>query len=113
MGGNLSVAGCPESSRDMSASGPFGPSVLGVWQSLHPPTRVRYFPRSAGVWVDAALPSDGAEVADLSAAGWHPEVSTSVTATPRMNRIASPLTYSIFERQARLLRGTRVMKKRV
>jgi hypothetical protein len=30
----------------MSGSGPFGPSLNGVWQSLQPAIVTRYFPRS-------------------------------------------------------------------
>src|SRR5688572_10865136 len=30
----------------MSGSGPFGPIVNGVWQSLHPMTVTRYLPRA-------------------------------------------------------------------
>jgi hypothetical protein len=32
--------------RDMSGSGPFGPILKGVWQSLHDMMVTRYFPRS-------------------------------------------------------------------
>src|SRR5687768_6757055 len=32
--------------RLMSGSGPFGPILKGVWQSLHPPTCTRNLPRS-------------------------------------------------------------------
>jgi hypothetical protein len=30
--------------RDMSGSGPFGPNLNGVWQSLHSIVRARYSP---------------------------------------------------------------------
>src|SRR4051812_8452219 len=39
--------GWPESIRAMSGSGPLGPILSGVWQSLQPPTVTRYLPRSA------------------------------------------------------------------
>src|SRR5262245_29385350 len=45
-GGIVSCCGCPLSIRDMSGSGPFGPSFHGVWQSLHPPNETRYCPRA-------------------------------------------------------------------
>src|SRR5689334_11900934 len=44
--GICSVSGWPESIRDMSGSGPFGPIFQGVWQSLHPPIVTRYWPRA-------------------------------------------------------------------
>src|SRR5689334_15928764 len=47
-GATFSVEGLPDNSRDISASGPLGPNFFGVWQSLHPPTSVRYLPRSTG-----------------------------------------------------------------
>src|SRR5713226_7069574 len=43
------VSGCPESSFVVSGTGaPFAPAIFGVWQSLHPPKAIKYFPRSAG-----------------------------------------------------------------
>src|SRR4030095_15798869 len=39
--------GCPDSMRVISGSGPFGPPLKGVWQSLQPPIVTRYLPRSA------------------------------------------------------------------
>src|SRR5262245_30551627 len=48
-GGMTRSAGWPESSRDMSGSGPLGPSFQGVWQSLQPMARTRYAPRWAAV----------------------------------------------------------------
>src|ERR1043166_8760809 len=47
-GGILSMDALPDSSLLISGSGPFGPNFFGVWQSLQPPTRVKYFPRSTG-----------------------------------------------------------------
>src|SRR6266542_1723136 len=35
--GSCESAGCPDSRRDLSATGPCGVIVLGVWQSLQPP----------------------------------------------------------------------------
>src|SRR5215471_15881099 len=64
-GGSLSIDGLPESSLDMSGSGPFGPNFFGVWQSLQPPTVVRYLPRSTGDWAGAAA----AETAGFVSAG--------------------------------------------
>src|SRR5262245_9142485 len=32
----FTFCGCPESMRDVSGSGPFGPILNGVWQSLQP-----------------------------------------------------------------------------
>src|SRR4051812_26880430 len=46
--GSLSADGLPDSSLDMSGSGPLGPNFFGVWQSLQPPTVVKYLPRSTG-----------------------------------------------------------------
>src|SRR6478672_2779303 len=37
-------AGCPESIRLMSSSGPLGPIFLGVWQSLQPPMATKCSP---------------------------------------------------------------------
>src|SRR3954469_13221536 len=42
----VNESGCPDSIRDMSGSGPLGPILSGVWQSLQPPTVTRYLPRS-------------------------------------------------------------------
>src|SRR6185436_4730617 len=53
-GATLLVEGLPDNSLSMSASGPLGPSFLGVWQSLQPPTVVRYFPRCTGVCAGAS-----------------------------------------------------------
>src|SRR6185503_20656366 len=44
----LSMGNCcgwPERERLMSGSGPFGPIIQGVWQSLQPPIVTRYSPR--------------------------------------------------------------------
>ena len=38
-------SGWPDSIRDMSGSGPFGPSFNGVWQSWQPMMLTRYAPR--------------------------------------------------------------------
>src|SRR5262245_23977638 len=51
----------------MSASGPFGPSFFGVWQSWQPPPITSIFPRSAGVCAGAAAAVGGAGCA---AGGW-------------------------------------------
>ena len=67
-GGMTKSAGWPESARDMSGSGPLGPSFHGVWQSLQPMARTRYALSSTGaalavVWscasggVETARPS--------------------------------------------------------
>src|SRR5262245_55320258 len=40
-------SGWPDSMRDMSGSGPVGPILSGVWQSLQPPTVTRYSPRAS------------------------------------------------------------------
>ena len=56
-GGAAGIArpsGWPESIRERSCSGPFGPIFHGVWQSLHPPIVTRYSPRFT-----TALPADG------------------------------------------------------
>lgn len=45
-GGIRTASGCPESIRSTSGSGPSGPFFNGVWQSLQPPIRARYAPRS-------------------------------------------------------------------
>src|SRR5512139_2966543 len=45
-GGSTSLSGCPESTRLMSGSGPFGPMTHGVWQSLHPDVVTMYLPRA-------------------------------------------------------------------
>jgi hypothetical protein len=37
--------GCPDSIRDMSGSGPPGPIINGVWQSLQSPIVTKYSPR--------------------------------------------------------------------
>src|SRR6516162_3644983 len=42
-------SGCPERNRDMSGSGPLGPILSGVWQSLQPIIVTRYLPRSTRV----------------------------------------------------------------
>src|SRR5215510_1166404 len=42
-------SGCPDRNRDMSGSGPLGPILSGVWQSLQPITVTRYLPRSTPV----------------------------------------------------------------
>src|SRR5215470_17884067 len=39
-------SGWPDRNRDMSGSGPLGPILSGVWQSLQPPTVTRYLPRA-------------------------------------------------------------------
>src|SRR5262249_33954223 len=49
-GGSAPIcSGCPERNRDMSGSGPLGPILSGVWQSLHPIIVIRYLPRSTRV----------------------------------------------------------------
>src|SRR5687768_4292754 len=56
-GGICMSCGWPESMRLMSGSGPFGPTIHGVWQSLHPEVVTRYLPRSSlspAAWVPAA-----------------------------------------------------------
>src|SRR5512145_2247562 len=47
-------AGCPLSIRVMSGSGPFGPSLIGVWQSLQRPNVTRYLPRATRSASDVA-----------------------------------------------------------
>ena len=44
--GTPSLSGWPDSIRDMSASGPFGVMVFGVWQSWQPPPMTSILPRS-------------------------------------------------------------------
>src|SRR3954452_6660137 len=52
-GGGITIAsGWPESMRLMSGSGPLGPILSGVWQSLQTMTVTRYLPRST--WPAAA-----------------------------------------------------------
>src|SRR4029453_10720153 len=59
-GGAGGVGNCwggPLRIRDISGSGPFGPSFHGVWQSLHPPNETRYWPRAiraSRAWLVAA-----------------------------------------------------------
>src|SRR5215475_15317795 len=48
-------SGCPERNRDMSGSGPLGPILSGVWQSLQPIIVTRYLPRSTRVLLLNAL----------------------------------------------------------
>src|SRR5688572_8108327 len=45
-GGIFRSAGWPLSRREKSCSGPFGPILHGVWQSLQPPNQTRYSPRA-------------------------------------------------------------------
>src|SRR5262245_11118818 len=45
-GGITTAAGWPVSARVMSGSGPLGPIVHGVWQSLQPIVLTRWAPRS-------------------------------------------------------------------
>src|SRR5687768_3565843 len=45
-GGITTFSGWPLSARVMSGSGPFGPTLNGVWQSLQPPMVTRYSPRA-------------------------------------------------------------------
>src|SRR4030095_122233 len=66
-------SGCPDSIRAMSGSGPFGPILSGVWQSLQPPIVTRYLPRST--WARAAL-------ASLSPAGFMHATAPSNNAAP-------------------------------
>ena len=54
-GGITSASGWPDSMRLMSGSGPFGPSLNGVWQSWQPLVLTRYLPRATGVDASAAL----------------------------------------------------------
>src|SRR3982751_5146546 len=51
---SFTFCGCPESMRDMSGSGPWGPIVMGVWQSLQPVMDTRYRPRSTETLLDDA-----------------------------------------------------------
>src|SRR5438105_2059333 len=96
--GSLSLDGLPDSSLVISGSGPFGPNFFGVWQSLQPPTVVKYLPRSTGDWAGAAAAetavfvSDGGGVAFVQPAA---NASTGMSPiSPRMNRIASPCSLS-------------------
>src|SRR5262249_13938219 len=93
-GGSLSIEGFPDSSLLISGSGPFGPNFFGVWQSLHPPTSVRYLPRSTGDWVGAAAAETAGFVSDAGGVLLvQPAANTSTgisPANPRMNCIASP-----------------------
>src|SRR5215510_2107451 len=52
--GSLSADGCPDSRRDISGSGPVSLKTFGLWQSSHPPSVTKYFPRSAGDSAGAA-----------------------------------------------------------
>src|SRR4029077_11767291 len=67
-------AGCPDSIRDMSGSGPLSPILNGVWQSLQTAIVTRYLPRAtiaafeeapaglaAGLAAGAACPRPAAE----------------------------------------------------
>src|ERR1051326_7971672 len=49
--GSFSDSGCPDSRRETSGSGPFGPIFFGVWQSPQPMLWTRYRPRSTAVVV--------------------------------------------------------------
>src|SRR5215470_19589376 len=55
-GASFIPSGWPESIFDMSGSGPFGPILNGVWQSLHTMTVTRYFPRSMRLAVTLDCP---------------------------------------------------------
>src|SRR5688572_12813348 len=65
-GGSASPAGCPESMRVKSGSGPLGPSTHGVWQSLQPEVVTRYLPRAslsaAGSWASAGTAASRARL---------------------------------------------------
>src|SRR4249919_2250089 len=47
-------AGCPDSIRDMSGSGPLSPILNGVWQSLQTAIVTRYLPRASVAAVEEA-----------------------------------------------------------
>src|SRR5512140_1676984 len=58
--GRTSFSECPESVREKSGSGPWGPIFLGVWQSWQPMIRARYLPCSmAGSGAAGALALPG------------------------------------------------------
>src|SRR5262245_41373887 len=61
------AAGCPDSMRDMSGSGPSGVICHGVWQSLQPIAVTRYLPRSTGVR-SGSLPTEKPATAAIRAA---------------------------------------------
>src|SRR5687767_8762928 len=63
-GGILSDSGWPESMRVMSGSGPFGPILNGVWQSMHAEVDTRYLPRATLVSI-----TGGWDLSCASAAG--------------------------------------------
>src|SRR5215470_14886157 len=61
-------SGWPDRKRDMSGSGPLGPILSGVWQSLQPTALTRYLPRAAlpAALVAAMVPAT-ARVATMKA----------------------------------------------
>src|SRR5581483_11063010 len=81
------LSGCPESMRDMSGSGPFGPIFSGVWQSLQEAMVTKYLPRS--IWA-ALSAAEGLDVA-CSEFAFLGEVWQARVATPKKNAAASIL----------------------
>src|SRR5262245_54869825 len=77
-------SGWPESDRSRSASGPFGPIFLGVWQSWQPPPITSILPRSTGDTAGAA----GAAAGAGGEAGWLQPASATATGTNIDSRVA-------------------------